>query len=352
MSGRLPKESIQLKEKRFPAQPTQTGRPEIKLNELPDEIALETTNCIICGNDDAALLFEREDLGTDQPGRFRVVCCRRCDHVYLNPRPTLESIGFYYPPSYSPYNQPHPADMRTPWGKFLATQPLNRRAQFIKRYVLGGRILDLGCAEGQFLNQLKKYGPWECAGLEFSAEAVAEAQRRYDFEVTAGTITGGRPWPDGYFDVITMWDVIEHLHHPLADLQVIQRLLKPDGYLILSTPIRHSLGNRLFGRFWVGYELPRHLHIFSEATLSKLLAKAGFELVKRQILLGSNHAFADSVGFWAKGVELNPALQSFIRYAFNNKLWLLTSPLLFKVLDVFGLTTPVTFVFAKAKAKN
>ncbi|MCB0155727.1 MAG: class I SAM-dependent methyltransferase [Anaerolineae bacterium] len=331
-------------------QPAETSRSA--LSEIPPVVTLESTTCLLCGQAEVERLFDRQDLATGQPGRFQVVRCLSCDHVYLNPRPTPETIGFYYPASYSPYNQPHPEDMRTPWGKYLANHPLNVRARLVKRYVSGGRILDLGCAEGQFLNQLKRFGQWQRTGLEFNQEAIATAQKRYDFEAIAGSIEVADRWPAASFDVVTMWDVIEHLHQPDRDLERVNRLLKPGGYLILSTPIRGSLEHRLFGKYWVGYELPRHLHIFSRPTLARLLRQTGFDLVERRIIWGSPHAFSDSLAFWARGAGLNPLAQRFIRRSFANKFWALFSPLFFSLFDKLELTTPVTFVFRKTKAES
>lgn len=314
--------------------------------QFPPSVTIEQTDCVICNKNDIAILFQREDLATQQPGLFTVVQCKNCGHIYLNPRPTPESIGFYYPQHYQPYNIPHPGDMRSPWGKWLGTYPITRRCRLINNYTKNGKILDIGCSSGQFLGWLDKFGSWQKIGIELDATTAAEAYQRYHFPIIVGTLQATH-FPTASFDVVTMWDVIEHLHNPLADLQEINRILKPEAYLIFSTPVSNSLGASLFNKYWVGYEIPRHLHVFSFETLPQLLAKAGFEILDTTVITGSNHAWSDSVNFWAKGKAFSPTIQHYLHTAFSNLAWYIVTAPLFKLFDWLKLTTPFTFICKK-----
>jgi SAM-dependent methyltransferase len=106
---------------------------------------------------------------------------------------------------------------------------------------------------------------------------------------------GAASYPDGSFDVVTLWNVMEHLHSPLDTLREIRRLLKDDGVLILSVPNVESLDARIFGDCWIGLDPPRHLYGFAGKTVSQLLSKAGLEAIETRFIAGSYHSFTASL---------------------------------------------------------
>ena len=112
-----------------------------------------------------------------------------------------------------------------------------------------------------------------------------------------------------FFDVVTLWNVFEHLLDPRESLREIHRILKGNGLLIMNTPNLDSFDAKLFGRYWIGFELPRHLYIFSENTLTRLLADTGFRMVKRRCLYGSHAALASSFRFWVRANLDSPTLR-------------------------------------------
>jgi 2-polyprenyl-3-methyl-5-hydroxy-6-metoxy-1,4-benzoquinol methylase len=152
-----------------------------------------------------------------------------------------------------------------------------------------GSLLDVGCATGSFLSVAQAKG-WECRGVEVSEFAAAEARKRTGAEIFCGKLEDA-PFGDGTFDVITMWDLLEHLPEPLLGLEQARRLLKPSGLLLVNTPNENSLLrqvarllyrgsggritapiNRLYHRY--------HLHYFAAETLRVLFRRAGLELVE------------------------------------------------------------------------
>ena len=144
-------------------------------------------------------------------------------------------------------------------------------------------LLDLGCGTGVFLDQARQAG-YGVSGVEVSGYAGERARAR-GLEVTVGAV---ETWtvPQASFDVITMWDVIEHLRDPVAVVQVAARGLKPGGVLALSTGDIDSWCARLSGRGWHLFNLPEHLFFFSSRSLHLLLEHAG--LVSRQSVRETN----------------------------------------------------------------
>jgi SAM-dependent methyltransferase len=239
---------------------------------------LERVACDLCSSSDAEPFLEERDLLHGVEGRFNLVRCRECGLLYLNPRPTAEEMVRYYPESYAPYRSlvDHPS-----WkvrSEFLYGQWKNYRA--LKRYLPpdSGRILDVGCASGGFLAAMRRWGDWELYGVEIDARAAAHARDELGLDVFGGTLEEAN-FDDGFFHLITMWNVIEHLPHPQRALEEIARILRQGGVLAVSTPNPKCVERYLFGPYWAGWDAPRHLYIYSPEVLKRALNRAGFEVL-------------------------------------------------------------------------
>ncbi len=147
-----------------------------------------------------------------------------------------------------------------------------------------GALLDIGCSTGFFLRVAQDKG-WRCKGVELSKDTARIASEKYGLEVYQGEI-GDQPFNEEEFDVITMWDVIEHLEDPLETLRHIQRILKKDGIIIFRTPNADglfpvlSLSVASFAGQWPHATPPGHLFQFSKRSIGRLLKEGGFEIVK------------------------------------------------------------------------
>jgi 2-polyprenyl-3-methyl-5-hydroxy-6-metoxy-1,4-benzoquinol methylase len=228
----------------------------------------ETIDCSICHADDARILVETPDLMHPGSEQFRMVCCDRCGHIYQNPRPTPAAIGHYYPSDYHAFEQAI-ADEPGLLRRIERTYGMARRRRLVEQAVpQRGRLLDIGCATGIFLNEMHRHG-WEAQGVERSHRAATYARERFGLTVYEGRIEDIR-LPERTFDVVTMWDVLEHVHDPRQVLQTIARLLKPAGLLVCSLPNPDSLEARLLKAAWVGYDLPRHLNLFRIHQLARI----------------------------------------------------------------------------------
>ena len=132
-----------------------------------------------------------------------------------------------------------------------------------------GKLLDIGCAAGFFLKVAKDMS-WETYGIELSDYAARYAREEFDLNVQTGT-TETIEFPEKYFDVITMWDVIEHLPNPRSFIRDISQLLSKNGLLVLGTPNAESLAAMLKRKKWCHFNPPEHLFYFGPSTLQNLV---------------------------------------------------------------------------------
>ncbi len=201
----------------------------------------------------------------------QLVRCRECDLQYLNPR--LRSnivLEAYSSGSDDNYVSQVQARERT-FKKCLET---------IERYVpQRGKILDVGTGAGAFL-YVAKSGGWQVAGCEPNRWLCEWGKGHYDVPIHAGT-PFDMNLKDASFDVVTLWDVLEHTSDPKALLQECRRILKPKGLLAVNYPDIGSLVARLMGRKWV-FLLSVHLYYFTSGSVSKMLIRTGFQPVMQQ----------------------------------------------------------------------
>ena len=149
----------------------------------------------------------------------------------------------------------------------------------IPRFVAEGRLLELGCGAGQTLNKLRDLGWRNLYGVEIS-DSAARIARRSGFSVETAPIERAlENYPDGWFDAIVAEMVLEHLVNPFTVVQQIARKLKPGGEFLFSTVIRDSIDGRIFGRYGVCYDFPRHMVFFRKRDLNNLL-RAHFDRVQ------------------------------------------------------------------------
>ncbi|MDB4909656.1 MAG: Methyltransferase type 11 [Gemmatimonadetes bacterium] len=250
----------------------------------------ESVPCNYCHADNFdVLLAHGRDRRHHLPGEFRLVKCRECSLVYLNPRPTAAALSAYYPPDYAPYQQ------RGLFGKL--TRWLRRREALGLRHSLpaSAEVLEVGCAAGDLLVPLRDAG-FRVTGVELSDHAATIARDRHQLHVHTGTL-GDAPLAGQSFDAVIMRNVIEHVPDPKGDLEKAASLLRPGGLLTLRTDNVASLDARLFRSLWYGLDLPRHLTLFSPRTLTASVRSAGLEVTEVQYSLVPTH-WIMSLQYW------------------------------------------------------
>lgn len=235
----------------------------------------EDTGCPLCGQRQSELLIEAADSRTDGSGLwFAVVQCQNCGLCFTNPRPTAATLAQFYPASYEPHRSPKrlrntQASRLRGWGN---VRELRKSLPWHGER----RLLDFGCGGGSYLARMCKQG-WRVTGLDVSETAVRRVRTELRLPALQGTLPHADLRPCS-FDVITMWQSLEHVHEPLKTLREAFRLLAPGGKLIVAVPNIDSLPFCWFGRSWLGLDLPRHLTHFAPWTLTLMLQRAGFHV--------------------------------------------------------------------------
>lgn len=271
-------------------------------------IRTDAVCCDLCGSCASRQLYKLSDTYFNIPGEFLLQECTSCGLVYLSPRPTSESLGDFYPDQYDNYQDRAVADERFFLMRWMRQQKLTQRRRFVERQWgrTPGRLLDVGCSTGLFLNEMQEQG-WEVLGLEPSSQAACYARERFDVTVWERELLAA-PISPSSLDVVTFWDVLEHTFSPREQLDRVAQLLKPGGAVVISVPNWSSLDRRVFGEFWQGLDPPRHLYVFSELHLKSYLEQTGFELTHSACFMPAYFSFAMSVERWLQTID--PSLAS------------------------------------------
>jgi SAM-dependent methyltransferase len=151
------------------------------------------------------------------------------------------------------------------------------RLKLLERYQPAGRLLDVGCAAGFFLDEARQRG-WDAEGVELAVHMAAYARDSLGLSVRAAPFGEAQLEP-GAYDAITMWDYLEHSIDPGADLQRASELLRPGGVLAVSTGDAASIAARVFRSRWHLLTPRHHNFFFTKASLQKAFRGAGFEVV-------------------------------------------------------------------------
>lgn len=157
---------------------------------------------------------------------------------------------------------------------------LGRKARLVAReaHRATGRLLDIGTGTGYFPHVMSRRG-WQVQAVEKNAGARAFAKEHFGLDVLPGDALPSLP--DGAFDVITLWHVLEHLEHLNETWEHLRRLLDRKGVLIVAVPNCSSFDARKYGSYWAAYDVPRHLWHFTPSTIQQFGAKHGFILAER-----------------------------------------------------------------------
>ena len=265
-------------------------------------LELEAIVCPLCGAPRATELCAERDLALGVPGRFPLARCEACGLLYQNPRVRRDQLDRMYPADYPPHARDPDLGRvlrdRSPAVRWLLARTLGyahvetrdvgaldrvrarlRRRRVRKNFppwVGRGRLLDVGCATGRFLQQMASVG-WRVSGIELDPVAAAKAR------TVTPDIAIGDPaevtLPAKSFDVVTAFHVVEHLPDPATALRNMLAWLAPGGLLIVEVPNFGGWGGATFGRFWSGLDFPRHLIHFTPATMRALVERCGGRVV-------------------------------------------------------------------------
>lgn len=256
---------------------------------------LDYTNCNLCGNDKTKLLIDLSKAKNSRLREFRIVQCEQCGLIFLNPRPCKSDMDEFYPENYLPFNKKAIEDEVFTLIKWLRRHKLEKMSKAIKKYFAQskGALLDVGCSTGLFINHMAQQG-WSVTGVEPNFLAAQYAKNRFGLNVINETIESVS-LPKASFDVITYWDVMEHVYDPMSVFYKTHQLLKENGLLLINFPPAESYSRNKFKDSWIGYDPPRHLFVYSRETMKQYLNKTGFEILSWVNIITPFFAYALSI---------------------------------------------------------
>lgn len=236
---------------------------------------MKKDKCIFCDNTDFLFLYNARDI--NQPSAefqevFRILKCKNCGVVHTDTR-------------INDFEKLYKEEFRDKTGKRFSCSfekivdvIEKKRVNIVLKYKKKGRILDIGCGRGIFLNQLKKLG-WEVYGTEICEDNVEFFKNKDGFHISKGDFVKAE-LPAKFFDVVTLWHVFEHIQNPVECLAKIKNILKDDGVVIMELPNIESLQARIFKENWFHLDVPRHLYHYFPRNLAVKLSEFGFDVIK------------------------------------------------------------------------
>lgn len=275
----------------------------------PDARTTPDTKCFVCGDTLVFMFMHHDSLHRTSDREYAIYRCDGCGLLKILPEPTAEEIASFYPDEYYSYRiesgMGRIARMRERlkdevldlhYGMRGDSPCLRILARSVRNYMTrvsvsgiplhppryNGRFLDIGCGDGYWVHKLRKYG-WDCTGVEFVGEEKD------------GIRVGGfmdMEFEDG-FEFIRLNHVLEHVKNTDAYLVKMRSLLCEEGELYVAVPNSESIFFKIFGRYWYALETPRHLHVFNEGNLRRLLHRNGLEI--RSLSYESRYSLGNSL---------------------------------------------------------
>lgn len=277
--------------------------PESKLVEDRKEGAGPSSQgpeqCPICRQAGAKEWLRAPDRFHGRRQSYTLVHCPACSLVWLSNPPTPTEMHVHYTEAYHRLISSSGENSPERW---------RARKVALSPYKQSGALLDMGCSSGAFLESLKNE-PWKLYGIEMSAEGARTAEARSGAQVFVGDVPDA-PFAPESFDVITCFDVLEHVYEPRRVMAKVAEWLKPGGLFYVLVPNIDSAEARVFGSYWHGLEMPRHLSHFSPASLKFLAELAGLREVsletRRNPAVGTSLRYVGDDVFGAVGIRRTP----------------------------------------------
>jgi len=269
-----------------------------------DKYNLENINCPLCNSNRSTIYIKNaKELYNDMDEYFNVERCEDCGHYFTNPRPTMDTIEYFYPDS-AGYYQPNKYKEKSGWSYEVYKKILNIfygynlntnsndiiariiyllkkrtiEVSHIPKYIENGKLLDIGCSYGNYLKKMETLG-WEVYGTEINEKAVEYANEKLKLDVD-NIFFEENQYVDSFFDIVNMNMVVEHIYEPNNTIKEVARILKNNGQLMLSVPDISGFESTFYKQYAYGLQVPEHLQHFTPRTITILLEQNGFKVEK------------------------------------------------------------------------
>ncbi len=227
--------------------------------------------CSLCGCREFKII-------EDDEAPYKVLRCKKCSLIFVHPQPTSQELATHYNDNY--------------YHDWISSQKQKRirmwtaRLSKVEKYRQAGRLLDVGCGDGVFLDLAKK-NRWQVEGTELSSYAARRASRILGADIFCGELFDAG-YPEKYYDVVTLWHVLEHVQNPLRYLAEVRRIIKSDGLLVIAVPNVNDLVMQAVFRLikrrkmklYSRKDREVHLYHFSYESLMRSIRKTGFNCLK------------------------------------------------------------------------
>lgn len=234
----------------------------------------QINNCPVCQENSFEKFLEVRDYTVSQE-LFQIVNCKSCGFKFTNPRPRQGEIGKYY--------QAESYISHTNTSKGLIAKIYHTVRKYTLKGKLNlinglcpqkGKLLDIGCGTGMFLDEARKNG-WVVDGIEPDSGARQIAENINKASIKSEILSS---FQNEQFDVITMWHVLEHVHLLNETVDWLRSKLSKSGSLIIAVPNYESKDAEIYQQEWAAYDVPRHLYHFSQKSIQQLFEQKGFRI--------------------------------------------------------------------------
>jgi SAM-dependent methyltransferase len=269
---------------------------------------MEYIVCNLCQSDDLIYLYEIPDHKYNPKEIFKVVECKNCGLGFVNPRPAFEEMKKYYPSDF--YQNLSGAEIKD-------LSRLKSQANYIDENIKLNnniKILDVGCANGTFLNSLNS-NKYILHGVD-PYSPIQDSRKIKIFKTSLLELPLNTP----YFDVITAWAVMEHVHNPMEYFRKIGDILKKDGVFIFFVPNFKSLAvKNLYLE-----DVPRHLYFYTPDNIRRFASEVGLKIevedYKNKYFIYNPNRWLWFLVYRIFGRKLNwPVNTSYSQYILNSR---------------------------------
>lgn len=238
--------------------------------------------CPLCGSVKIKSQFACNDYLVSNDA-FEIYSCMECEFLFTNNFPSANSIGKYYDASEYISHSDTKKGFTSKIYHAVRKHMIKEKMKFVCKQSgkQTGKILDVGCGTGYFLDCAKRKG-WEAVGIEKNEAARNLAEKQFGLYVKREKHIYN--FPKAYFDAITLWHVLEHIEDLGEMLTKIHNLLSPDGIAVIAVPNCSSYDARHYKARWAGYDVPRHLWHFTPQTMELWVKKFNFQITHKKPL--------------------------------------------------------------------